>query len=192
MKRTIKGYGLSARGEFSVTDPDTVDLDLQCDTPYETTFQVHAAARPNSLSVSKIRATQTVDALDGAFVIAPTYYLDSSRGDVSVAFARDNTRNIQVDLNTDQTAKLSLMQKIGESHILRPSLTSRGQFEMEYENKVDKGTVTATYKANNFVNIKWADGPWQANFNAPMDGYFNFKDGVKVSVKTKVDVNPSF
>jgi len=191
VQRKIKGFGLSARGQISVSAPESLDLDFACDTPSDTRLQMKASAgKDGSFSVSEVKAVQTVGTLGGSVIVAPTYNLDSSKGDLSVAFAKDNINSIQVDVNTDKEAKLSLTQKLGASHILRPSITSDRQFELDYETRVDYGTITTTYKPNHHVNVKWSDGPWQANFLAPMDGYYNFKDGVKISVKTKVDVNP--
>jgi hypothetical protein len=192
VKRSIKGFGLSVRGDLASSNMETVDLDLKCDTPSDTLLQLKATIGPKTCTVSKFNAAQTVDVLGGALKVSPRYSVDSSTGDVSVAYARDNTQSIQLDVDSRSNAKLSLMQKLGSSHVLKPSITSKGQFEMDYEASVDKGKVTTTYKPDHYVNVKWADGPWQANFNAPMHGFYGFEQGVKVSVKTKVDVNPTF
>ena len=123
--------------------------------------------------------------------MAPTYDLGASKGDLSLAFAMDGSSSIQVDVNTNKQAKLSLSQRLGSNHVIKPSITNSGQFEMDYSTTaMDLGTITTTYKPKHHVNIKWSDGPWQADFNIPMEGYYNLQDGVKISVKTKVDINP--
>ncbi|CAB9497989.1 expressed unknown protein [Seminavis robusta] len=191
VKRNVKGFGLSARGQFSVTNIDKVDLDFQCDTPTDTVLQMKASAgKDGSFSVSKVKAVQTIDAAGGTVIAAPTYDLGSSKGDLSLAYAKDNTNSIQLDINTDNDAKLSLMQRLGSNHIVRPSITKDGQLEVKYETRVEIGTITTTYKPNHHIDIQFADGPWQANLNAPMDGYLGLDGGCKVSVKTKVDINP--
>lgn len=192
VKRSVKGFGILVRGEVESANVDTVDVDLKCDAPSDTLLEMKATVGPKTFSVSEVKATQTFDAIGGAFMVSPTYSVGSATGDVKVAYAKDNTQSIQIDVDTNNNAKLSLMQKVADGHVLKPSITTKGQFEMEYETSIDKGKVSTTYKPNHYVNVKWSDGPWVANFNAPMDGYYNFKEGVKVSVKTKVDVNPNF
>ena len=201
VKRNVKGFGLSVRGQMSLSEPEGVSLDVQCDTPTSTNLQLQAVAGgngggsviggPSPITVSKMKAVQTIDTPGGALVVAPTYNLDDSKGDVSIAFARDSSSSIQVDVNTDMAAKVSLMQRIGSNNVIKPSITNDGQFELNYDTRVDYGTITTTYKPNHHVNIKWSDGPWQANFKIPMEGYYNMQDGVKISVKTKIDVNPN-
>ena len=188
--RPFGDFGLTAKAKGSIQDPSSLELSLQLDTPTDTSLMMEASAgKGGSFGVSKVKAAQTVDALGGSLILAPTYDLDASKGDVSVAYGRDSSSNVQVDVDTDGGAKLSLMQRVGENHVLRPSITKAGQFEMNYDTRLDYGTVTTTYKPNNYVNVKWSDGPWEANFNAPMEGYYNMKEGVKISVKTKVDLN---
>ena len=189
VKRSVGSFGLTAKGKGSVRDLENVELSLQCDAPTDTTLSVEALAGKSGFEISKVKAVQSVSVLDGTFIVAPSYDLASSKGDISVAYGRDSSSNVQVDVDTDGGGKLSLMQRVGDSHVLRPSITKSGQFEMNYDTRLDYGTVTTTYKPDNYVNVKWSEGPWQANFNAPMDGYYSMKEGVKISVKTKVDVN---
>lgn len=185
----MKGFGLSAGAKLSTANPDDVDLDFQCDAPSDTKLQVLASTTGGDFSVDKVKAVQAVDTAVGAVVAAPSYDLGSKKGDLSLAFARDDASSIQVDVNTDKDVKVTLSQRLGNNHVVKPSLTNDGQFELDYDAKVAHGTITTTYKPDHHINVNWSDGPWQANFLAPMSGYYGVNNGVKVSVKTKVDID---
>lgn len=193
--RSVGDFGLTLKAKGSpMSDPSNTELSIQCDAPTDTVLSLEAAATAGGKSgfgfgVSKVKAVQSVDALGGSLILAPSYDLAKSKGDLSVAFAKDSDSNVQVDVDSEGGAKLSLMQRVGDNHVLRPSITKSGDFELNYDTQTDFGKVTTTYKPNSYVNVKWSDGPWQANFNAPMDGYYNMKEGVKISVKTRMDVN---
>lgn len=190
VQKTVMGFGLSARGQLSVTKRDKADLEFKCSTPSDTVLTMKASADKAGFSVSTVKAVQTLDAAGGTVIAAPTYDVGSSKGDLSLAYARDKSQSVQLDVNTDKDVRISLMQRLGSNHVIRPSITNSGQFEFDYETRVELGTITTTYKPNHHINIKFADGPWQANLNAPMEGYWGLEGGCKVSVKTKVDVNP--
>lgn len=191
IKSNIGAFGVAAKGKFSASAFDSVALDLSCDAPTSTKLFTEASAGKDGASLSKVKAVQTADVAGGALVVSPTYHVGSNKGDLSVAFALDGSSSVQVDVNTDKAAKLSLTQRVGDRNVVRPSITNDGQLEVSVDTAVEPiGTITTTYKPNHHVNIKWADGPWQANFQIPMEGYYNMQDGVKISVKTKVDVKP--
>ena len=189
VQKKVNGFGLTAGAKLSVAAPEDVDLEFQCDTPSDTKLAVLASTSGGKVTVNKVKAVQALDTKAGAIIAAPSYDLGTKKGDLSLAFAKDDASSIQIDVNTDKDAKVTLTQRLGANHVIKPSLTTDGQFELDYDAKVEYGTITTTYKPNHHVNVKWSDGPWQANFMAPMSGYYNLNDGVKVSVKTKVDID---
>lgn len=192
VKKNVKGFGLSAAGKMSLKQPKFIDFDIQCDTPAETKIQALASTTEGfngGFSVDKVKMVQALDTDIGAVVIAPTYDMNSRKGDLSLAYANNDSSSIQVDVNTDKDAKVTFTKRVGDTTIFQPSLTTSGQVELQYDTKVAYGTLSTTYKPDHHVNVKWSDGAWQANFNAPMSGYYNLNEGVKVSVKTKVDID---
>jgi hypothetical protein len=189
VSKKVKGFGLGAGAKLSVAAPSDVDLEFTCDTPSDTKLQVQASASSGAFTVDKVKAVQALDTPAGSIVASPSYNLGSKKGDLSLAYAKDDASSIQLDISTDKDYKVTLTQRLGDNHVIKPSITSDGQFAVDYDVKNDYGTITTTYKPNSHVNVKWSDGPWQANFMAPMGGYYKLNDGVKVSVKTKVDVD---
>jgi len=189
--RPLGDFGITFKAKGSpIADPGNAEIGLQLDAPTDTTLTVEATTvKGGSFGVKKVKVVQSVKAGNGAVIFAPSYDLENAKGDLSVAYGQESLRNVQVDVDTNGDAKLSLMQRIGDSHIIRPSITNSGDFELSYDTRIDYGTVTTTYKPNSYVNIKVADGPWQANFNAPMEGYYKFTEGAKISIKTKVNVD---
>ena len=191
VQKTVRGFGLGAGARLAIATPGDVDLDFQCDTPTDTKLTVQASTNGGEFSVDKVKGIQALDTPVGAVIAAPSYDLGTGKGDLSVAFAKDDASSIQVDTNTDKDVKVTLTHRVGASHVIKPSYTSDGQFELDYDAKVEYGIITTTYKPDHHINVKWSDGPWQANFLAPLSGYYNLQDGVKVSVKTRVDVDYS-
>jgi len=142
---------------------------------------------PQDSGVRSIKVTQKVDGYGGLWTIVPRYDFFDRRTDIRVAYGTEDTV-IAVDASPDtMDAKLTVSQRLGYDQSITPSITTTGVAELEYRRDVADGTVTATYKPYNAVNVKWEDGMWEANFNAPLDGLVRPNQGVRVNVRRRID-----
>ena len=134
--------------------------------------------------------------IGGQLNIDPRYDLRSKRADATVGYTFRDT-SLMVDGNN---RKLTLSQMIGRSNAIIPSLKfgmqdgttdkKRIDFNLKCRRDLqDGGQVSTTWKPDDYVSIQWIDGGWNARIYAPIDGYYNIKGGVKLSVKQNVDVS---
>lgn len=134
----------------------------------------------SNVSVSKVNVKKSL----GGLTVNPRVTL-GDKTDVSVAYDWENT-SVKVDAVRD-AQKLTIAQKIGENNLIRPSITTGGDFSVDYERTLDTGTtLTTTLSPNDSVNVKLEDGPWMCNINAPVDG-LSF-DGITIAIKRNVEI----
>jgi len=114
----------------------------------------------------------------GKITVSPRYNVDNKKADVGVSYAISGT-SVGVD---SSNRKITVAQVVGGNTLVVPSITTNGDFDLAVQRNFDGiGKITASIKPNSAVNIRWEDGPWIADLNAPMDG-FKFK-GIDVSYK---------
>mmetsp|Transcript_46771 Transcript_46771/g.141683 ORF Transcript_46771/g.141683 Transcript_46771/m.141683 type:complete len:88 (-) Transcript_46771:81-344(-) len=83
----------------------------------------------------------------------------------------------------DQT--LTVSRQVTDDDTIAPSISSSGDVSLQWKRSLDAGQITTTLKPSDSVNVKWEDGAWTANIEAPMDG-MSVED-MNVSVKRKID-----
>ena len=113
----------------------------------------------------------------------PRYNLKSSNADVSIGYDMDKMA-FGVAASKD-SQKFTLSRAVGDSTIVSPSITTNGDFSLAVKQKIEKGTITGTFKSNDSVSLEWSDGPWAANIVAPIEGYTC--SGFKFSARKHVD-----
>lgn len=193
LKRSFGGWNLSARFDSSSDDLNTWGVDLRAvgaggSTALQATGAASLAA--TYAEVSNLKLTQKVNGLGGSWTLIPRFNVRSRKADMTVAYAIEDTVVI-VDAASNKQ-KVTINQRIGENNAVSPSITTDGEVDFEYRRSLASGSLSATVKPNDSINLKWEDGPWEANFKVPMEGFHKLRDhGVKVNVRRNVDV-PSF
>lgn len=125
----------------------------------------------------------SIEAPKGKVTLSPRYNVGNKKADIGVSYAVAGT-SVSID---SASKKVTLAQVVGGKTLVIPSITPNGDLDVTVQRNFEGfGRVTAAIKPNSAVNVKWEDGPWVANMNAPMNG-FKF-DGVDVSFKRKVDL----
>lgn len=134
--------------------------------------------------LKKVNLWQSIDAPGGKLTLNPRYNLAASSLDMTVGYDL-NGLGVKIDANADDQ-KLTLSRELGEKDTISPSITRSGVFALDVKHDLDVGSVTGTFTPSDSVNMKWEDGPWNVNLNAPIDGWWI--DGVNISVKRKVEM----
>lgn len=187
LKRSFGGWDLSARVESNSNDLTSWDLDLKAvgDT---STLQVKGGVNTVSpvASVSELKVTQEVSGLGGYWAVTPRYNVPARRADVRVVYGLDDTR-ISLDATGDQQ-KLTVSRLLGNDVVVSPSVTTKGDIELEYRRNLATGSLAAQYKPNDSLTLLWEDGPWQAILRAPMKGAYKLQEGIKVNIRRDVDL----
>jgi hypothetical protein len=182
VKKSLMGWSVAARVDADSSDLNQMAVDLQLSGgPANTGIQLKGSANgaARSGTVSSVKLTQSVDGLGGAWTVIPQYNLDSGKGDVKVAYGIAGA-TVTVDAAGD-SQKVTVSKQFGEKNRIAPSISTKGDVELEYSRSIASGSLTTTIKPNNSINVKWQDGNWAANLNAPMAG-IEFKEGAKLSV----------
>jgi len=181
----------SSRSRFGRADNNLSSwlFDLQASSGISgTAVQVKGAVDIENTStvISSIKVAQKREIMGGEVTVVPRYNVVARKADISVAYGIDDTV-VAVDASSDKQ-RVTVSQRIGINNAITPSVTSEGEVEIEYRRQLPSGSVAATLRPDEFLEIQWEDGPWQASIKAPIEGLYRFSDeGVKVNFKRKID-----
>lgn len=184
VKRSFMGWNFAGRLDADSKDLNQLGIDLKVDGgPVGTGLQLIGTANTESPSVkvSKIKVSQSVDALGGTWTVIPRYSLDAQKGDVRVAYGIAGAI-VAVDASGDKQT-LTIAKLLGEKNRIAPRVSTKGDVEVEYRRLIGTGALTTTLKPNAFFNVEWEDGPWVARVHAPMDGIKFDREGLDFSVR---------
>lgn len=121
------------------------------------------------IALENVKVSQNVDTLGGVWSVVPSYNVGSQKGNVKLAYGSSGI-SVSLDADIDQQ-KLTVAKGFG-NNVLAPSITNQGDVEVQFTRKLSTGSVTATIKSNDFVNVQWTDGRWVANVKAPISSDF--------------------
>ena len=184
--RKIRGWAVSGRVDAASVDPSHYALQLQANSP-STALQVQGSlnAEVNELSVSSLKVSQKVDGLGGTWTFIPRYNVPANKADITVAYGfQDTVIAIDADMKKQ---KVTVSQQIGTDNQISPSVTTDGDVELEFRRNIMNGALTTSFKPNSHVSFRWEDGPWVADFKAPMEG-LSFPEGVKMNVRRAFEI----
>mmetsp|Transcript_46770 Transcript_46770/g.141679 ORF Transcript_46770/g.141679 Transcript_46770/m.141679 type:complete len:247 (-) Transcript_46770:81-821(-) len=184
--RNVAGWGISARADVDL-DADSVDhadVDVRASNDdLDLGLKMLATAGSES-SVNKLEVSKGFDdVLDGKISINPRYDVQSSSADVVLSYESEKNGAKLVASMDDQT--LTVSRQVTDDDTIAPSISSSGDVSLQWKRSLDAGQITTTLKPSDSVNVKWEDGAWTANIEAPMDG-MSVED-MNVSVKRKID-----
>lgn len=182
VKSTLMGWNVAARVSADSTNINKLGLDVQASGgPVGTGIQVTGSADADALTakIASVKLSQSVQALGGSLTVEPGYNLNAEKANVKVVYGIDGTA---VVVNADATTQMvTVLQQLGDNNRIAPSITSDGDVTLEYRRAIQTGSLTATLKPKDSVNLRWADGKWMVNVNAPIEGVGINAEGIKFS-----------
>ena len=184
-KKAFQGVGdFAASVVVDSDDVQALDLDLEASKgPSKLMIKGTARTDDGTFDVKNLKLTQDVEALGGRWKLSPSYDLKSRLTGVGIDYSFQGT---VFSLSADKRKqKLKILQPLDEKSSICPTVSTTGDVELEYKRAVLDGTVTATYKPNDSLKLKWQDGPYVASFKAPLDGYYK-TSGVKFDLRRAI------
>lgn len=135
-------------------------------------------------TVSKIQISKSIDALGGTLKVNPSYNVPASSIGAKLGYSIDNT-SVQVD---SSAKKITLSHCFGKDTV-SPSVTTSGDFSLSYSRTLPQGTLTTSWTPDDSIGVTWNDGEWTTTFKAPIDGFINANQGIKVNMRRTIDFN---
>ena len=190
------GWDLSARADLSTGKSSGCDVDLRAArTRWGLGLKVLATAWRDGIDCTLNRAelSKGFNVPGGRLVVSSRYdgaaegsSSSSSRGDVVVSYDAGGT-GLRVVASPDGTGEITVSQNVmGPDNVLSPSITTRGDISLRWDRDLkDGGSLTTTVAPGDSVGVRWTDGPWVADVNAPLEVFFSPGE-VKVSIRDSV------
>lgn len=172
IKRSAFGIQSSAKFDVDSEDLTKVGVDLAIiGGPTGTGLLLTGTVDTDNglVALENVKVSQNVDTLGGVWSVVPSYNIGSQKGNVKLAYGSSGV-SVSLDADVDQQ-KVTVAKGFG-ANVIAPSITNQGDVEVQFTRKLQTGSVTATIKSNDSVNIKWTDGKWVANVKAPISGDF--------------------
>jgi hypothetical protein len=194
IKRRVGRWILSAKVDSRSEDFYMLGIDLQAASD-ESLLQVTGLAnvdsrggifyRNNNVIVNQVRVTQQVRGLGGDWTIAPSYNVQAEQARLGITLDLRDTI-LKMDASTELT-RFTVSQKIGLNNAIVPSITTDGDYEIEYRRAFSAGTLAVNWRPDDSITMKWREGVWQATVQAPISGY-RMDRGVSVNLRRSVDI----
>lgn len=181
IKRSAFGFQSSARFDVDSDNLNKVGVDLAIlGGPTKTGLLVSGSVDTEHgiVALENVKVSQNVDSLGGVWSVVPSYNVGSQKGNVQLAYGSSGIA-VSLDADVDQQ-KLTVAKGFG-ANVIAPSITNQGDVEVQFTRMLPTGSVVATIKSNDSVNIKWSDGKWIANINAPIGRDFAKETRVTLS-----------
>jgi hypothetical protein len=103
--------------------------------------------------------------------------------EISLDHTMDST-NIKLTASADNQ-EVTIRQQIDDNNSIAPTINNSGAMSVAWERSLgDDGSLTATLKPNESLDVEWNDGDWTANVNCGLDG-INV-EGANVSIKRDI------
>lgn len=188
IKKTVGGVGLSARMDTKSSNMNSFDLDLQAvKGPTGIQLKGKADTEDNSVAINNLKLSQKIAAPGGSLTLVPKYNIPKQKADITLSYGTD-MGTITIDANKDKQ-KVTISKDFGdEIGAVKPSITTDGDVELQYSRSLGSGSVAASYKPNEYAEVTYTDGPWEATVTAPMDNFENYANRIKFNLKRSVDV----
>merc|ERR1712157_400800 len=170
VKKSITGVAdVSAGVEVDSSDLQSYGVDLEASRG-ETKVAVKGTANANdsTFDLMKLRLSQKL--AGGKLNVSPEYDFESQKAGVGVDYDLQGT---VLSMSADEDSqKLKVLKPLDDKSSISPSFSTEGDLEVEYKRSVADGTVTATYKPDDSLNVKYEDGPYVVNVKTPLEGYY--------------------
>jgi hypothetical protein len=102
--------------------------------------------------------------------------------ELTLDHSMDNT-NIKLTASAD-SQEVTITQQLDDSTSISPTINNSGDISVAYNKDLDDGSLSATLKPSESLDVEWNDGDWTANVNCGLDG-INV-DSANVSIKRDI------
>jgi len=190
LRRDVGDWGVSAKIDASSENLAILNIDLLAKGgPTDLTLNVQGSLDTGRQrgELRQVGFSQSMEAPGGDLSLTPRFHIASGKADVTVEYAHNDDTRIKIDAGTDRQ-RITVAQRIDDANSISPSITSDGELQLGYRRVVgDNGAVTAIYKPNDRICLRYEEGPWVATVDIPMDGYFELNSGDStVSIRRSV------
>jgi len=178
-----------ARTETSSRDLNSWDVNLQAsnrETFFQFTGSTNFVYSSRPIKATMVKMSQRFKGMQGYWQLSPRYNFEGRKPAVTVSYSVSDT-SVTVDAERERQ-KVTVSQRVTPRDIFTPSVTTNGRVEFEYRRLLPQGSLGAAFRPDDSVELDWKDGQFQASIKAPMQGYYTFREGVKINIRRSVEV----
>ena len=200
----VAGWGVTARAEKDVAGGGDTSIEIDANND-DADLSINAVASAgDGINFSKVSANKGLDLNGASLNINPRHDLESGDTDVVVSYDNGGTNVVLTasadsqEVTVDHTAgdtnikltasaddqEVTITQKMG-ANTISPTFNNAGDISVAWERDLgDDGSLTATLKPDESLDVEWVDGDWTASVNCGLDG-INVS-GADVSIKRDI------
>jgi hypothetical protein len=180
----VGGWGVSARAEVKGEFVGEADIDLVTSHDEEDfDLQFKGYCNGTGCFVEKIQATKGFNYDGGKLTVQPSYNVDSEETDVVLTYVKTGTL-IKVEASPDAQV-MTLSKQLDAENRVAPTFSNNGDVSIEWEHTIgDDSAITTTFKPQEWLNVDFSEGGWNAHVHMPLDG--TDISGAKISIKKDI------
>jgi len=179
----FQDWDVTARGELDGQDFSRADVAIDAANP-KSDMSLHLDAQANGeLLIQSVELTKGIDQDGARITVTPRYNFQTEEKDVVLTYAKDQTSAKIVA--SEVTQEITISQQIDDVNRIAPTFNNAGDFSIEWERKLKRGSVTASLTPNKEIDVEWKDNEWTASVNMPIMGMDIM--GANVSIKRDVE-----
>lgn len=189
------GWKVSAKGEMDINLRNSADIELDVlNEDLELSAGIDATISDDGLSLNyaELEKSANTNILDreGFLRIVPRHDFINEKSDIEISYESEATSLSIVASLEERSLKLS--RQMGDFmpyfRDAKYSLVASDKQDVsfEYERKIDEnGSVTASFRPNDYAEIEWKDNGWIASAKAKLDGM----NPIEPEVNIKKDIS---
>jgi len=184
-------WTLSARGEMDVNLRSSADFELDLlNGELDVSIGVDASvSKDDGLNVKFVELEKTgqtkILGREGIYEIKPRYDVAEKKGELEFGYESEAVSASIVASQEEKNLKLS--RKMGDfMPYLKDAkyslaVSDKKDLTFEYERKLDEdGSLTASFKMNDYAEVAWKDNGWVASAKSKLDGMTPLEPDVRI------------
>ena len=191
IKRSFYGWNFKARLDTASDHLQSVDTYFHMEGgPINTLLRVRGNVARDCFAarVTEIGMEQPVDWRGVTADIATKYDLDRQKADLAVVYSVRDGSVVTVEVDSENKQQLSVCQQIGKRHELTPTVSSKGDMELEYKfNTESAGALTTIYNPKRALTLKYERGMWMSDLTVPVRDFYKPQQGTRFSVRRSLE-----
>jgi len=186
------GWKLAAKAEMDVNKRSSADLeldllneDIDTSVGFDARISRDGGLEAQYLELETTRETN-ISYFSGILQIKPRYNFADNKGDVVVNYSSDTTSLEVVASRDEREVKLSRKLFGGAVPFLKDAKYSvvasdKQDLRFEYDRQIDGvGSVTASFRPNDFAEVQYKDNGWIASYTAKLNGMTPVEPEVRI------------
>ena len=191
IKRSLYGWNFKARLDTSSDHLQSVDTYFHMEGgPCKSwlTVRGNVASDLTACRLTDIGIAQPLNLRGRIADLSTKYDMNRNLAECVVSYSVRDGSVITLGADSGNKQLLSISQRIGKHHELTPTVSTKGDMELEYKLNTDgDGVLSTNYNPKHALTLKYERWPWKSDFKIPVRDFYKVQQGARFSVRRSLE-----